>query len=101
MKYTKEDILRKRISFKPMSEQDLNRLNNHFGADLPYKEYHHYRLYRCSYSDTYLGFLINNGCQPDSYLGESNGEFEASHEIDISQFDFEEHYEEQFKFDLI
>lgn len=92
MKYTAKDVVEKRISFRPMSEEQFKKLNNHF------EKYYGEKLNIDYYKPTYyLRFfpLLNHPDDKDGYSGASYFNDKDSNlcsrlEINYDEFDFEE-----------
>lgn len=82
-KYTKQQVLDEKISFKPMTEEQHRKLKAHFGYGSPYIPGYFYRFYRESKSS-----LSNYGHNRSTYLGEYF--ISSTKEISFEEFDFEE-----------
>jgi len=85
-KYTKKDILEKRISFKPMTEEQYKKLCEHFGFE---PEYYGVNCYFRFYPQR--GFEERNPHYgvTNSYLF-AGQVIRSTHEISFEEFDFEE-----------
>jgi hypothetical protein len=79
-KYTKQQVLDEKISFKPMTEKQHTKLEAHFGYGEDYCESSYYRFYP----------IGNDLCGRSSstYLGD--GRYNSTKEISFKEFDFEE-----------
>jgi len=79
-KYTKQQVLDKKISFEPMTEEQHTKLKAHFGYGEDYYESFYYRFYP----------IGNDLCGRSSstYLGYGN--YNSTKEISFEEFDFEE-----------
>lgn len=80
-KYTKQQVLDEKISFKPMKEEQYKKLKAHFGYGEDYRVYCYYRFYPI--------FKDLCGKSSSSYLGHGNS-YNSTKEIFFEEFDFEE-----------
>lgn len=80
MKYTKQDVLEQRISFKPMTEEQLGKLCKHFKKPLTWSRSHYYRFY--SAYGSLSGYM---SCSYTTSLS-----FRCGKEISFEEFDFED-----------
>lgn len=87
-KYTKQDVIEKRISFEPMSEEQLEKLKKHFGYGPNWEDGVYYRFYSLKnfreniYGSNHTSFTLSDG-----------GDF-CTKEISFEEFDFEENLKE-------
>lgn len=87
-KYTKKDVLEKRISFKPMTKEQHAKLVKHFGYGSNYESNCYYRFYPAEYG---LSPGESFGKWPSSYLND-NSLILSSEEILFEEFDFEDEF---------
>lgn len=89
-RYTAEEVREQKISFKPMTEDQFNRLKAHFqkkfpdsyGKNLKYSKNWHYRFYNCFRSD-------DLGKATGSYVADNmDARYKSTKEISYDQFNF-------------
>jgi hypothetical protein len=81
-KYTKQQVLDEKISFKPMTEEQHGKLKAHFGYGPAYEKGWYYRFFNLGSSFT------DYGKSDSSYLGSFY--LSSTKEISFEEFDFEE-----------
>lgn len=85
-KYTRQEVLDQRISFKPMTENQYDKLRKHFGIEQSrFTKCSYYRFYKDDYMNSY------HGDSSSSYLELCN-RVKSTKEISFKEFDFEDEF---------